>query len=517
MSTLANLTEVLFRLDFDPDTAVYHYRGQTLSRLQCRTYILSQASQLARLLKPGDRVVLALNDSPSLACLFLACIAVGAIPAVINPKSREQALADIAADCQASLVVREADAPSLSDPLAPLTLRAAAGRPLLDDFSLDALVGPADLDWSAFHRQDPAAACFLQYTSGSTGAPKGVMHSLRNTLGFCRAFATELLALQAGDRLYSIPKMFFGYGMGNSLFFPWFSGASALLDDTWPSPERVLENLVAFRPRVLFGVPAIYASLRPQARELLSSVRLAFSAGSPLPRGEFEFWAAHGLEICDGIGATEVGHVFLANRPGQARADSTGLPLPGYECRLVDREGHTIEEAGRQGVLLVRGPGLSPGYWRASEEQQARFAGGWYRTGDLFERDESGAYRHCGREDDLFKVNGRWVVPTQVEQAICRHLPEVSEAVLVPTCRLHDGLRPTLFVTLATPLDDNQILLAQRIDQHLAEQIPSHMLPSQLHVLPALPRNDNGKLARAELRHLADTLYHDNLPEERAC
>ncbi|MBG6614999.1 AMP-binding protein [Pseudomonas aeruginosa] len=173
MSTLANLTEVLFRLDFDPDTAVYHYRGQTLSRLQCRTYILSQASQLARLLKPGDRVVLALNDSPSLACLFLACIAVGAIPAVINPKSREQALADIAADCQASLVVREADAPSLSGPLAPLTLRAAAGRPLLDDFSLDALVGPADLDWSAFHRQDPAAACFLQYTSGSTGAPKG--------------------------------------------------------------------------------------------------------------------------------------------------------------------------------------------------------------------------------------------------------------------------------------------------------------------------------------------------------
>lgn len=129
MSTLANLTEVLFRLDFDPDTAVYHYRGQTLSRLQCRTYILSQASQLARLLKPGDRVVLALNDSPSLACLFLACIAVGAIPAVINPKSREQALADIAADCQASLVVREADAPSLSGPLAPLTLRAAAGRP----------------------------------------------------------------------------------------------------------------------------------------------------------------------------------------------------------------------------------------------------------------------------------------------------------------------------------------------------------------------------------------------------
>ncbi|MFS7136148.1 anthranilate synthase component 1 [Pseudomonas aeruginosa] len=207
MSTLANLTEVLFRLDFDPDTAVYHYRGQTLSRLQCRTYILSQASQLARLLKPGDRVVLALNDSPSLACLFLACIAVGAIPAVINPKSREQALADIAADCQASLVVREADAPSLSGPLAPLTLRAAAGRPLLDDFSLDALVGPADLDWSAFHRQDPAAACFLQYTSGSTGAPKGVMHSLRNTLGFCRAFATELLALQAGDpsRSFSMP------------------------------------------------------------------------------------------------------------------------------------------------------------------------------------------------------------------------------------------------------------------------------------------------------------------------
>ena len=173
MSTLANLTEVLFRLDFDPDTAVYHYRGQTLSRLQCRTYILSQASQLARLLKPGDRVVLALNDSPSLACLFLACIAVGAIPAVINPKSREQALADIAADCQASLVVREADAPSLSGPLAPLTLRAAAGRPFARRFLAGRAGRSCGPRLSAFHRQDPAAACFLQYTSGSTGAPKG--------------------------------------------------------------------------------------------------------------------------------------------------------------------------------------------------------------------------------------------------------------------------------------------------------------------------------------------------------
>ena len=299
------------------------------------------------------------------------------------------------------------------------------------------------------------------------------MHSLRNTLGFCRAFATELLALQAGDRLYSIPKMFFGYGMGNSLFFPWFSGASALLDDTWPSPERVLENLVAFRPRVLFGCrPSMLAASAGQ--ELLSSVRLAFSAGSAPPRGEFECRARAGdLRRHRGYR----GRPCSRQPPGPGACRQHRLPLPGYECRLVDREGHFIEEAGRQGVLLVRGPGLSPGYWRASEEQQARFAGGWYRTGDLFERDESGAYRHCGREDDLFKVN-RWVVPTQVEQAICRHLPEVSEAVLVPTCRLHDGLRPTQFVTLATPLDDNQILLAQRIDQHLAEQIPRTCCPA---------------------------------------
>ncbi len=258
MSTLANLTEVLFRLDFDPGIALYHYQGQTLSRRECRSAILSQASQLARVLEPGDRVLLALNDSPSLVCLFLACIAVGAVPAVINPKTREQALAEILADCQASLVVLEADAPPLDGALVPLTLRASSGQPLLDDFSLDALAGAAEADWDGFQRQAPTAPCYLQYTSGSTGAPKGVIHSLRNTFGFCRAFATELLALQAGDRLYSIPKMFFGYGMGNSLFFPWFSGASALLDDTWPSPERVLENLVAFRPRVLFGVPAAW-------------------------------------------------------------------------------------------------------------------------------------------------------------------------------------------------------------------------------------------------------------------
>ncbi len=517
MSTLANLTEALLRLDFDPDTALYRHRGEVLSRRQCQQAVVAMASQLAQVLEPGDRVLIALDDSPSLICLFLACIAVGAVPAVVNPRTRNEPLAALIADCQPSLVVREANAPSLGGPGAPLTLRASDRLVTFDDFALGALVGSPSPGWNAFHRQRPDAPAYLQYTSGSTGAPKGVIHTVASTFGFCQAFARDHLGLKPGDRLYSIPKLFFGYGMGNALFFPWFCGASALIDPSWPNTSRVVENLQGYRPNVLFGVPAIYASLHEHAGLLVGNVELAFSAGSPLPRAEFEFWRERGLEICDGIGATEVGHVFLANRPGSARAEVTGLPVAGYECRLTDRDGTVLRPAAGQGVLWVRGPGVSPGYWRADPLQQARFEDGWYRTGDLFEMDGTGAYRYRGREDDLFKVNGRWVVPAQVERAVCQHVPEVREAVLVPSSRRYDGLRPTLFVALDPAHGVSRLLLAQWIDQRLGGQLPSHMLPRHVHVLPDLPRNDNGKLARATLCELADTLYQQSLMEERAC
>ena len=202
---------------------------------------------------------------------------------------------------------------------------------------------------------------------------------------------------------------------------------------------------------------------------------------------------------------------MFPRRPARPCFDNTGLPLPGYECRLVDREGHTIEEAGRQGVLLVRGPGLSPGYWRASEEQQARFAGGWYRTGDLFELRRV-SLPSLWAEDDLFKVNGRWVVPTRSS----RRSPSSAgserggSGSYLPAAR---RLASDLFVTLATRWTTTQILLAQRIDQHLAEQIPRTCCPANCMCCRPAAQRRNGKLARAELRHLADTLYHDNLPE----
>ena len=208
--------------------------------------------------------------------------------------------------------------------------------------------------------------------------------------------------------------------------------------------------------------------------------------------------------------------MFLANRPGQARADSTGLPLPGYECRLVDREGHTIEEAGRQGVLLVRGPGLSPGYWRASEEQQARFAGGWYRTGDLFRARRVGCPTVTVGGKTI--VQGEWPLGG-ADPGRAGDLPSSAgserggSGSYLPAATV--CVRP-LFVTLATRWTTTRSCW-QRIDQHLAEQIPSHMLPSQLHVLPACRATDNGKLARADCATWPTPLYHDNLPEERAC
>src|SRR5919108_2944408 len=275
---------------------------------------------------------------------------------------------------------------------------------------------------------DGDAMAFWLYTSGTTGGPKAAMHRHRDLLA-CRHYGIDVLGATDADRTLATSKLFFAYALGNALLIPLFVGAHTYLDPRWAEPEDVARAVGAFRPTLFFSVPTFYARmLRAElARDTFRSVRACVSAGERLPTELYEAWRARfGVEILDGLGATETIFMVLSNRPGKSRAGSAGVPVPGTEVRLLDAEGRAVAD-GEPGVLHVRTPSASPGYWNRLDLSRRVFLGEWFRTGDVMTRDADGFYHHAGRDDELFKVAGQWVAPSAVEAALLAH-PEVAEA-----------------------------------------------------------------------------------------
>ncbi len=493
-----NLARYLLDAHPDADRVAYFYGEKQISRGELRRMVAALASRLRTVLAPGERAVIALNDSPLQIAAFLACIAVGAVPAVANPRLSMDQFRELVDTCDARLLVvenaRAAEVAHCLEGDEKLRLAVPLSGPGMA--SLDAWIASGNPEWRDYVTSEGDQPCYLQFTSGSTGNAKAVVHTFDNTIATCRIFAAEHLSIGPGDVIYAVPKIFFGYGMGNSLFFPLYTGAAAVLDSSWPTPEGVRRNLERFRPTVFFAVPSIYRALRSDAELIAGRVRLAVSAGSPLPAAEFRYWQERGVEICDGIGATELCHIFLSSRPGQARPGCTGKPLLGIECRLVDEHGKVVTGADDTGVLLVKGPIMAKGYWAREEVTAERFFDGWYRTGDLFSVDADGFYSYHGREDDLFKVNGRWVTPQAVEKAVYEAFPGVAEAALVPSTGEHDALPPTLFVTAADPVAEGVRI---QIENWLEQRFPSHVRPRKVISIERMPHNHNGKLMRSVL------------------
>lgn len=457
-------------------------------------------------LQVEQRVGLYLADSPSFAALFLGAIRIGAVPVPFHGMLRPYEFRYLLRDSRIRVMVVDADllaelggilseSPWLEHVL--VSGPCPEGRhPSLEDGLMDA---SPELQAAATTLDD---AAFWIYSSGATGFPKAAVHLHHDPLYCCEAFARSILQLTEQDVILSLPRMFMAYGLGNSLFFPLWSGARSILLPRIPEASGILETCRAHRPTLFFGSPPIYRDLLQAveggASADLSSLRLCLSAGEPLPPGLLtRFQERFGLQILDGLSSSEALHVFVSNRPGQVRPGSFGQPVPGYSIRLEDDQGREVAP-GELGTLLVRGDSTSPCFWNQHRKTARTMLGSWLVTGDKCTRDGEGFLFHAGRSDDMIRVAGMLVSPVEIEQNLLA-LPEVLEAAVIGSADEQGLTRLRAFVVIPSHLDPSRDLSEALRARVNAEQSPCRQI-RWLEFVPELPRTVTGRLQRYKLR-----------------
>tara|TARA_B100001564_G_scaffold201969_1_gene169867 strand:+ start:759 stop:2309 length:1551 start_codon:yes stop_codon:yes gene_type:complete len=356
------------------------------------------------------------------------------------------------------------------------------------------------LEFERTHRDD---FCSLHYSSGTTGMPKGVMHSHKDYPLIAQLSGVNLFGLTENDRTFSVAKLFFVYGIGGNLIFPWYVGASCVLNSGPPrQAAAVLKTIETFKPTIFVCVPTVYGAILslPNFNERydIGSLRMCMSAGEPLPVGVWNDWKdTTGIEILDTIGCTETYHTFMANRQGEVRPGSSGKPIAGYDVRLVDDEGKDVLD-GVIGNLMVRGESTALFYLHQSEKTRHTFRGEWLFTGDKYLRDKDGFYWHQGRADDMLKVGGLWVSPTEIEEVLKEHV-SVADCAVVGHYDNVGLLKPKAFVCLQDDVVPSDDLLGQLL-KICAKKLDAHKRPRWLEFIGNLPRTATGKLQRFRLR-----------------
>jgi benzoate-CoA ligase family protein len=345
------------------------------------------------------------------------------------------------------------------------------------------------------------AAVWL-YSSGSTGRPKGAVHLHHDMVVCYETYARQVLGLRSTDRVFSAAKLFFAYGLGNAGYFPMGAGAESVLYPHRPTPDGVFEVLARHRPTIFFGVPTLYAAMLAlkdaHKRWDLGSLRLCVSAGEALPDEIYSRWKERfGVEIIDGIGTTEILHIFLSNRPGASRPGSTGLPVPGYEAVIVDDAGLPVKQ-GDIGNLRVKGESTMAYYWNKHEKTKDTLYGHWIQTGDKYYQDADGYFWYAGRADDMLKVGGIWVSPVEVENTLIRH-PAVLEAAVVGHEDTDRLVKPKAFVVLKDPAGAGGGL-AEELKGFVKDKIAPYKYPRWIEFVPELPKTATGKIQRFKLR-----------------
>jgi acetyl-CoA synthetase len=460
-------------------------------------------------LRRGERVLLFLDDTPAYPAAFFGAIRAGLVPVLVNtltpPDLLQFYLADSgaqAAVCDAGFADRFNATACEGTRLATLILAngdAGSAAAVPTHPAARWLAGPPPaLAAADTHRDDMA---FWMYSSGSTGRPKGIVH-LQHDMAYTRAsYARHLLRLGPDDVCFSVPKIFFAYGLGNALTFPFSVGASSVLLPGQPKPAAIFEAIARFRPTVFFGLPTLYTALTkaPEAKTAdLSSLRLAVSAAETLAAEVFNSWKAiSGLEIMEGLGSTEVLHIYLSNTSQQKKPGAAGKRVPGYEVVLKDGDGREVAD-GEEGILWVRGDSSSPGYWnRPDRTAETMREAGWIYTGDRFVRDADGFHFFRGRADDLVKVSGQWVYPLEVELTLADH-PAVRECAVLAVP--HENQLTTLkaFVVLADRAAASDAA-TRLLQDYVKGRLLPYKYPRLVEYLDELPKTGTGKIDRQAL------------------
>ena len=450
-----------------------------------------------------DRVLLVLNDTPSFPTAFFAAMRIGAVPIPVNTLLDADEYRFFVEDSRALVVVadlmhhekvRDALGGREESVKLILTNGRAEGTLILEDM-LEA--GEDELAPANTHKDDPA---FWLYTSGSTGNPKGAVHLHHDIHYTCETYARHVLEIDESDHVFSASKLFHAYGLGNGISFPYWAGASTVLYPGKPAPQAILETIQRYQPTLFFSVPTLYNAILnyPHAEDYdLSSIRLCASAAEALPARVWHRWKeTFGSTILDGIGSTEMLHIFVSNTPEELKPGSSGKPVPGYEAAILDEEGYSVE-SGEAGYLSVKGDSAAAYYWRNHQKTKATMKGEWLFAGDWYRVDEDGFYWYEGRSDDMIKVSGLWVSPVEVENTLGEHEAVVEAAAVgIPV----DGLtRVKAFVVLREDREGSEALV-EELQEWCKERLKRYQYPHLVDFIEELPKTVTGKIQRFKLR-----------------
>ena len=481
----------------------YSY-GELAERVQRFAHALATLG-----IRREERILICLTDTIDWPTAFLGAVKAGVVAVPVNTLLTEDDYAFMLADSRARLLVvseelypRFAKAIAASKDLAHVLISGEQAHghsrfaDVLAEAKTDAMTAPTTRD----------DMCFWLYTSGSTGKPKGAVHTHADLKLTDDLYAGPILGIAEQDVCYSVAKLFFAYGLGNALTFPMSAGATTVLLPARPTPDLVADLLKKHGVTIFYAVPTFYAGfLASPAAPARADVKLrrCVSAGEALPQDVGRRWSErYGVDILDGIGSTEMLHIYLTNRPGDVKYGTSGKPIAGYDLRLVDDDGNIVTARGEMGELQVRGPTNAMMYWNNREQSRTTFLGEWTRSGDKYIEDENGYFVYCGRRDDMLKVSGMYVSPFEVEGALQSH-PDVLEAAVVGWPDDEKLIKPKAFVVLKSA-DKASADFARVLQDHCRKSLAMYKYPRWIEFRTELPKTATGKIQRFKLRAEAE-------------